>query len=58
MSLDNLILQALKNHEVQIGMDRLAGESGLEAEKRLQWDLSDGNGAEIQLPAEGEKPRG
>lgn len=58
MSLDNLILQALKNHEVQIGLDRLAGESGLEAERRLQWDLSDGNGAEIQLPAEGEKPRG
>ena len=58
MSLDNLILQALKNHEVQIGMDRLAGGRGLEAEKRLQWDLSDGNGAEIQLPAEGEKPRG
>lgn len=56
MSLDNLILQALKNHEVQMGMDRLAGKSGLEAE-RLQWDLSGGNGAEIQLPAEGEKPR-
>lgn len=32
MSLDNLILQALKNHEVHIGMDRLAGESWLEAE--------------------------
>ena len=58
MSLDNLILQALKNHEVQIGLDRLAGESGLEAERRLQWDLSDGNGTEIQLPAVGEKPRG
>ena len=52
MSLDNLILQALKNHGVQMGMNRLAGENGLEAERRFQWDLSDANRAEIQPPAE------
>ena len=52
MSLDNLILQALKNHGVQMGMNRLAGESRLEAERRFQWDLSDANRAEIQPPAE------
>lgn len=57
MSLDNLILQALKNHGVQMGMNRLAGESGLEAERRFQWDLSDANRAEIQPLAEREKPR-
>ena len=45
VSLDNLILQSLKNHKVQMGLGSLVGESGLGAGRGLWWGLSEGNGS-------------
>lgn len=45
VSLDNLILQSLKNHEVPMGVASLVGESGLGAGRGLWWGLSQGSGS-------------